>query len=187
MDDSETVYALDRGEWRSWLKQNHLSQKGVWLVYYKKHTRKPSVPYNDAVEEAICFGWIDGKIRKLDEDRYMQRYTPRKARSAWSEVNIERAKRMVKAGRMTPAGLDAYEKGMKDGRIVPSSKSFTVPEDLREALMNNSEAWRNFAGFAPSAKLLYCYWVDEAKTQETRLQRIAKTVELAAQNRKHYY
>lgn len=95
MEVTESLYVKNRKEWRAWLENNHQSKKEIWLIYYKKHTGKPSIPYSDAVEEAICFGWIDGQIKSLDEEKYTQRYTPRKPKSAWSEINIERAKRMI--------------------------------------------------------------------------------------------
>jgi uncharacterized protein YdeI (YjbR/CyaY-like superfamily) len=99
------AYCKDRSEWRSWLQKNHISEKEIWLVYYKKHTRKQSISYNDAVEEAICFGWIDGQTKKIDDERYMQRYTPRRSNSHWSTINIERANKMIKQGHMTKEGL----------------------------------------------------------------------------------
>jgi len=95
MEEAKTIYAEDRKQWRSWLQKNHKSKESVWLVYYKKHTGKSSVHYADAVEEAICFGWIDGQIKKIDEDKYMQRYSPRTSKSLWSEINVERARKMI--------------------------------------------------------------------------------------------
>ena len=174
----------NRKEWRSWLQRNQISEKGVWLVYYKKHTEKPSISYEDAVEEAICFGWIDGQIKRIDDDRYMQRYTPRRPKSHWSAINIERAKKVIKQGHMTREGLRIFQNGIKNEKIVPSSKEFIVPIDLKAALAEKKEALDNFESFAPSARLAYVYWVDSAKKNETRQKRIRKTVELTAQNRK---
>lgn len=185
MEKAETVYCKDRKEWRTWLQENYHLEKGIWLIYYKRHTGKPSIPYNDAVEESICFGWIDGRIRKIDEEKYMQHYTPRKPKSAWSEINIGRAKKMIQQGSMTEWGLKIYQDGMKNNKIIPSSKKFTVPLYLKEALIKNKKAWGNFQNLAPSAKLAYVYWVDTAKTAETREKRIKKTVELIAQNKKY--
>jgi uncharacterized protein YdeI (YjbR/CyaY-like superfamily) len=164
--------------------KNNFSEKGVWLVYYKKHTKKLSIPYNDAVEEAICFGWIDGQIKKIDDDRYMQRYTPRTAKSRWSVINIERAKKMIKQGLMTQEGLRIFQIGTKNKETVPSSKNFSIPTDLKAALVKNKKAVNNFQNFAPSAKLAYVYWIDIAKTNETRQKRIKKTVELITKNKK---
>ena len=178
------VYSKNRKEWRLWLQRHYRSKEGVWLVYYKKHTGKPSVPYIDAVEEALCFGWIDGQIKSIDKERYMQRYTPRKSSSNWSVVNIERAKRMIKERKMTAWGREVYEGGMKTSTIIPSSKNFSVPKDLKTALEANQKARSNFQSFAPSARLAFVYWVTNAKTDTTRRERIEKTVKLSAEKKK---
>ncbi|MDA0525381.1 YdeI/OmpD-associated family protein [Methanococcoides alaskense] len=180
----ETMYSKDREEWRSWLQKNYLSEKNVWLIYYKKHTKKLSIPYSDAVEEAICFGWIDGQIQTIDDDRYMQRFSPRTSKSHWSVINIERAKKMIKQGRMTERGLRIFQNGIKNQEIVPSSKDFSVPDDLKSALEKNKKALNNFENLAPSAKLAYVYWVNSAKKDETRQKRIKNSVELIEQNKK---
>lgn len=185
MEDINKIYCKDRKEWRSWLQKYHGSDKGVWLIYYKKHTGKSSIAYNDAVEEAICYGWIDGQIKKIDDERYMQRYTPRTSKSLWSVINIERAKKMILQGSMTAAGLKIYQDGVKNKERVPSSKDFSVPRDLKTALTKNVSARSHFQNFAPSAKLAYVYWVNTAKTKETRQKRINKTVGLIAQNKKY--
>lgn len=184
MEENKTTYAKDRKEWRSWLQKNHKSKTGIWLIYYKKHTGQTSITYTDAVEEAICFGWIDGQIKKIDDDKYMQRYTPRKPKSLWSEVNIERAKKMIKVGYMTEFGLKALHEGMKTKERIPSSKNFSVPPYLKTALIKNKKAWNNFQNFSPSAQLAYVYWVNTAKTEETRQKRIIKTIEQLAMNKK---
>jgi len=135
------LYMKNRRQWRSWLQKNHDCRDEVWLVYYKKHTNKPSIPYVDAVEEAICFGWIDGKVRSVDAERNVQRYTPRRERSNWSELNIGRARRMIAQGQMTEAGLSVFLTAMKANARVPSSRSFSVPNYLKEALLRNMAAW----------------------------------------------
>lgn len=184
MEKIEPLYCRDREEWRSWLQKNHHSEKAVWLVIYKKHTKKQSITYNDAVEEAICFGWIDGQIKRIDDERFIQRYTPRRPQSHWSVTNIERAERMIKKGYMTKEGLQIYKKGIKNKQTVPSSKNFSVPPDLKSALAKNKTALRNFQNLAPSAQLAYAYWVDSAKREETRQRRIRKSIDLIAQNKK---
>jgi uncharacterized protein YdeI (YjbR/CyaY-like superfamily) len=173
----ETLYARERDEWRAWLEKHHASKTEIWLIYYKKGSGKPSVHYEEAVEEAICFGWIDGKVKSIDAEKYMQRYTPRNSGSAWSDVNIKRANKMVRAGLMTRVGLDAFSAGKRNPRKIPSSKSFTVPEDLQSALAKRPEAMKNFNEFAPSTRLMYAYWVDSAKRAETRKRRIQEVVE----------
>ena len=184
MEEAKTTYAKDRKEWRLWLQKNHKSKEGIWLIYYKKHTGQTSIPYTDAVEEAICFGWIDGRIKKIDDDKYMQRYTPRTPKSLWSELNIERAKKMIKLGNMTELGFKAFSEGMKTKERVPSSKNFSVPPYFKTALIKNKKAWNNFQNFSPSAQLAYVYWVNTAKTEETRQKRIRKTIEQLARNKK---
>lgn len=184
MDELKALYCRDRKEWRSWLQKNHLSEKTVWLVIYKKHTKKQSIAYNDAVEESICFGWIDGQIKKIDDERFIQRYTPRRPQSRWSVSNIERAERMIKQGHMTKTGLKIYKKGIKNKQTVPSSKNFSVPTDLKKALEKNKTALTNFQNLAPSAQLAYAYWVDTAKKKETRKRRIKKSIDLITQNKK---
>ena len=174
----------DRAAWRTWLERNHESEKEIWLVYAKKQSRMKSVLYEEAVEEAICFGWIDGQVKTIDIDRYMQRYTPRNAKSPWSEINRERADRMIQEGLMTDAGLKIFKEGMKNNLTVPSSKNFSVPDFLEDALRKDETVWYNFQNMAPSARLLYVHWVTSAKTQKTRLKRINKSIELIAQNRK---
>ncbi len=181
-----SLYAKNRQEWRQWLQKHYRSKDNVWLIYYKKPTGKPSVPYVDAVEEALCFGWIDGQIKSLDKEKYMQRFTPRKPSSNWSVVNIERAKKMMKEGKMTTWGRKVYEEGIKTNTIIPSSKSFTVPSDLKKALTANKKAWLNFRNFSPSAQLAYVYWINTAKTDETRRKRIEKTVTLSSEGKKLY-
>lgn len=113
----EKIQCEDRAAWRSWLRKNN-SQKGVWLIYYKKHTKKPSVSYVEAVEEALCFGWIDGQAKTIDDEKYMQRYTPRRPKSHWSALNVERARNMIKQKRMTKRGLEVFQNGLKNNEIA---------------------------------------------------------------------
>ncbi len=180
---TKTLYVTDREKWRAWLKKNHERQKEVWLIYYKKHSGKPRIPYDDAVEEALCFGWIDSTVRKLDEERYAQRYTPRNDRSIWADSNIRRAKRMIRQGRMTEAGLAKFRlAGTKKAAIVHAT--LRMPADLKEALAADEKAYENFRKLAPSYRKIYIWWVTSAKKEETRSRRIRKAVELAAKNRK---
>lgn len=184
MDEVTTTYVRNREEWRSWLQKNHKSRKSIWLIYYKKHTKKPSVPYADAVEEAICFGWIDGQVKKIDDDRYMQRYSPRTSKSLWSEANVERARKMIRLGSMTEFGLMVFSEGTKVKDRVPSSRNLSIPDYFKEAIVKNKRAWKNFENFSPSAKLAYVYWVHTAKTEETRQRRIRKSIQQLAGNKR---
>lgn len=184
MNINEKVYMKDREHWRKWLLKYHRVKKDVWLVYYKKHTGLSSISYTDAVEEAICFGWIDGQIKSINNRQYTQRYSPRTSKSAWSTINIGRARKMIKQCKMTPWGLQVYQEGIKSKRRVPSSNDFSVPVYLKAALSRNKRAWRNFQKFAPSARLAYVYWITTAKTAETRQKRIELTIENIVRNRK---
>jgi len=180
----ESVSFTTRGEWRAWLREHHLTAKEIWLVFAKKGASVRTISYDDAVEEAISFGWIDGKVKTIDDQRFMQRYTPRRPASAWSETNIERAKAMIAQGLMTEHGLRVYQEGIAGGRIVPSIRNFSVPPDLEAALSGNEKAGDNFSRMPPSAQLMFVYWVNAAKRTETREIRIKKSVELIAENKK---
>jgi uncharacterized protein YdeI (YjbR/CyaY-like superfamily) len=182
-----------RAAWRAWLEKNHSKSKGIWLVYFKKHSTKASVAYNDAVEEAICFGWIDSKVRTVDAERYMQIYTPRNKKSIWSYTNIKRARRMVEEKKMTPVGLaimppkvrEAVKTGKintfnKKGLVIP--KVLPMPKDLKDALAGNIIAEKNWESFAPSHKKMYIWWVLDAKRLETRERRIKEVVRRSEDN-----
>lgn len=185
MNTVEKLYFKDRGAWRDWLLNHHQSKSEIWLIYYKKHTGQTSVSYSDAVEEAICFGWIDGKVKGIDADKFMQRYTPRNPKSLWSESNIARAKKMIKLGLMTEWGLKVFKEGTKTKERIPTSKNFSIPPYFKTALIKNEKAWNNFENLAPSAQLMYVYWVDSAKGKETREQRIKKAIALLEKNKKY--
>jgi uncharacterized protein YdeI (YjbR/CyaY-like superfamily) len=183
-----TFSARDRREWRSWLDKNHLTSTGVWLIYHKKGSGKASVSYEEAVEEALCFGWIDSKVNSLDEERYMQVFTPRKTRSTWSKLNKQRAERLIETGLMTQAGLDKVEAAKRDGtwNMLDAVENKQVPEDLIEALAADQKAHDNFMAFSDSAKKMIAAWIEDAKRPETRNKRIEKTVGRAAENKKPY-
>ena len=188
MTDRIQVCMKSRAAWRAWLKKNHKKKNEVWLVYYKKHTGKPTVVYNDAVEEALCFGWIDSTVRTIDDERYMQRYTPRRPGSVWSEINIRRARKMIKQGLMADPGLVLFKAVKKKGRIAPRAQDIktrlAVPADLKVALKKSEKAYDNFMNFAPSYKAMYIYWVEDAKKPETRARRIKRVVGFAEANKK---
>jgi uncharacterized protein YdeI (YjbR/CyaY-like superfamily) len=171
-----------RAEWRQWLAEHHTSSPGVWLVYGKKASGLPSLSYPEAVEEALCFGWIDSHPRKLDADRTQLLFTPRKPRSGWSKVNKERLERLEAAGQLMPAGLAAIARAQQNGawESLDAAEAGLMPDDLAEALAANGTAETNFAGFAPSARKQILTWVLSAKQPETRARRVAETVRMAA-------
>ena len=180
------LHVIDRDDWRKWLKRNHKTKKEVWLIYYKKHTGKPRIPYDDAVEEALCFGWIDSTVKRLDDEKYVQKYTPRRSRSIWSSTNIARAKKMLKHRKMTKAGLVLFKEAgtKKSARAQIVKKRLAMPTDLKKALARNKKATGNFSNFAPSHQKMYIWWIIDAKKIETRTRRIKRVVKMAAQNKK---
>ncbi len=190
MPEYKTVHPKTRKAWRQWLEKNHLSSPGIWLIYYKKGTGKPQVSYDESVEEALCFGWIDSLPRKLDMERAMLKFTPRKRKSVWSDLNKERVKRLIENKLMTRAGLDKIEQAKKDGSWnTLNSTNYQadtneLPSDLKEALSINNTALENFLSFTKGYRRQFLFWIDSAKRTETRSARIQQTVLMAAANKK---
>jgi uncharacterized protein YdeI (YjbR/CyaY-like superfamily) len=170
--------ATSRAEWRAWLGGNHVSAPGVWVVTYKKGSGKPHLPYAEIVEEALCFGWIDSKGNKVDDERTKLLVTPRKPGSGWSRPNKERIERLLASGLMTPAGLAKIEAARADGSwsALDDIEAMIVPPDLDAALRANPVALAGWERFAPSVKKQLLGWVTFAKRPETRAKRIAETV-----------
>lgn len=177
-----------RQAWRSWLETNHRSRAEIWLVFYKRHTAKPSLSYDDAVEEAVCFGWIDGVRRSLDSERYMNRFSPRKATSNWSATNRRRVERMTQAGLMMEAGLRAVAQAKRDGTWRAESPAATVddsvPPELAARLKKNRKAARFFESLAPSYRRQFTLWINVAKRDETRQRRVEEAVALLEKGEK---
>jgi len=187
MKTTKTLYVTGRNDWRTWLGKNHDREKEIWLVFYKKHASKSGIPYDDAVEEALCFGWIDGTLKRIDSEKHIIRFTPRRKNSVWSEINRKKAEEMIKEGRMTEAGLAKIEEAKKNGKwqsAYTSKKKLPVPPDLKKALMKNKKACGNFNNFASTYQNMYIGWVIDAKRKETRERRIKQVVERAEQNKK---
>jgi uncharacterized protein YdeI (YjbR/CyaY-like superfamily) len=182
----EQVYAKDRAAWRRWLAKHHSRSPGIWLVFDKKGSRVDRLAYADAVEEALCFGWIDSLVKSLDDTRYMQLFTPRKPKSTWSRVNKERVARLIEQDLMAPAGLKSIEIARANGMwgSLDSVEALEVPDDLAAALAKNPDAARNFAAFAASMRKAYLHWVSRAVRPATRAERIAAVVMHSAANRK---
>ncbi len=184
---TKELYVTNRNEWRDWLENNYDSENEIWLIYYKKHTGKPSIPYDDAVEEALCFGWIDSIVKRIDDEKYTQKYTPRKKKSIWSSLNKKRAKKMIKLGLMTEAGMSKIEDAKKNGEWYKADSPENEPElqpELRKALNANKKARENFNNLAPSYQKQFIGWISSAKREETRAKRIKETVRLSEQNKK---
>jgi uncharacterized protein YdeI (YjbR/CyaY-like superfamily) len=180
-------YFKDEEEWRSWLERNYDKERYVWLTIYKKGSGKKEITLEEAVEEAMCFGWIDGKLKSIGAEKFILRFSPRKMKSVWSKINKERAERLIKSGRMTDAGLAKIEAAKKSGwwdKAYTNKIMDEIPADLEQALKLEKLAWENFRKFANSYKNMYIGWVNGAKTTKTRKKRILKIVEQAIKNKK---
>jgi uncharacterized protein YdeI (YjbR/CyaY-like superfamily) len=183
LDDLPRVPIDSRAAWRAWLARHHASSGSVWLVIHKKG-RGPHVPYDDVVEEALCFGWVDSLVRKLDDRRSMLLLAPRKPGSAWSKPNKERVARLVASGAMTPAGLAKVAAARADGTWtkLDAVEALEVPKDLAAAFRSHAGSAAHFAAFPRSAKRGILEWIEQAKKPETRAKRVTETAALAARN-----
>jgi uncharacterized protein YdeI (YjbR/CyaY-like superfamily) len=173
-------------EWRRWLAKNHAKSQGEWVYMYKKASSS-GLRYQDALDEALCFGWIDGQIHAVDANRFRQRWTPRREGSVWSQVNKNKVKRLIAEGRMTEAGLAAMRDAKKTGRwqaAYTNRREDRVPPDLVKALRAVPPAWTNFRAFARTYRNMYAGWVADAKRPETRQRRIEAVVRRSLENRK---
>ena len=189
-ETTETVHPGTREAWRKWLEKHHASAPGIWLIYDKKSTGRRQLTYAEAVEEALCFGWIDSRPNKIDDDHYKQLFSPRKPGSVWSKINKERIEKLIAQGLMTPAGLALVEAAKQDGtwNALDAIDQMEMPPDLAEALAAAPKADQHFSAFSNSSKRIILWWIASARKPETRSKRIAETVRLAAQNLKanHY-
>jgi uncharacterized protein YdeI (YjbR/CyaY-like superfamily) len=184
---ASTLHVTTREAWRGWLARHHGSAPEVWLLYAKRHTGEPRVEYADAVEEALCFGWIDGLVRTVDQAYYAQRFTPRRPGSKWSDLNRARFEKLLREGRVTEAGLaKSPPPNAAESRSpqVRESETAAVPADFRRALRANPAAWRTFDSLAPSYRRLYIKWITAAKREATRARRVDEAVGLLAAGKK---
>ncbi len=188
MSEENPRYFSSIKKWRDWLKANHNEGDFIWVITQKKSSKKPGIRYDEAVLEAVAHGWIDGRMKRLNDDEFMQRYTPRRKGSNWSKSNRERAERLMAEGRMTPAGLKTVEAAKENGRWEKAYKSRIdtekVPDDLLAALMKNKTAHENFESFPPYARFMYLLWINEAKREDTRERRIYTIVDRSEKNLK---
>jgi uncharacterized protein YdeI (YjbR/CyaY-like superfamily) len=180
-----THHPTTRADWRAWLTAHHDRETEIWLIYNKRHTGEPRVEYEEAVEEALCFGWIDSIVRTIDENRYAQKFTPRKAKSKWSESNLKRFAKLVREGKMTEAGLAKAPPQEREETVAPSpAAEDSVPAYIEAALRENGVAWTNFTNLAPSYRRLYVRWIEAAKREETRRRRLAEAAGRLERNEK---
>jgi uncharacterized protein YdeI (YjbR/CyaY-like superfamily) len=182
------LYFTSRKQWRAWLANHHASETEVWLLYFKKHSAMPRIPYDHAVEEALCFGWIDSIVRKIDEERFAQKFTPRRNRTKWSPSNKQRMRSLIRDGRMTQAGLAKIDLALLDeapqSRPAPNNANLPLPRFVKQALIANRKAWKFFNTLAPSYRSLYVRWILAAKKEETRASRLQEAVSLLQRNKK---
>jgi len=169
---SKTLDLRSRSRWRAWLEANHDSASEIWLVYHKSHTGKTSIEYEDSVEEALCFGWVDSLIRRLDDDRYARKFTPRKPGSFWSDSNRERYAKVEALGLLAPAGRERAPTGNRYPRRP--KRSSAVPAYIEKAFKVDPRAWATFERLTPRERVLYIGWIENAKREETKARRIEK-------------
>jgi len=181
------LYVADREQWRDWLSKNHAVKAGIWLIFYKKETSKPTIEYEAAVEEALCFGWIDSIIKKIDGEKYARKFTPRSDKSNWSALNKRRVNKMIKEGRMTKIGLAKIEKAKKTGLWEKDGWpqiSLDIPPEFAKALARNKKAKENFDNLAPTYRKHYIGWISVAKRPETKKRRIEESIALLEKGQK---
>jgi len=176
LDEARLLYVTNRRGWRDWLKKHYKLEKEVWLVYYKKHTGKPRIPYNDAVEEALCFGWIDSTVRRIDEDRFAQRFSLRNPKTPYSQANKERLKGLIKEGKVV------YEVLSTLGDLV--GEQFEIPPDILDAIKANKEAWKNFQGFSQPYIRIRIAFIDAARNRPQEFKkRLRYFIEMTGKNK----
>ena len=180
----KTLFVANRKEWRTWLEQHHHSEPEVWLISYKGHPGKEQIPYEDAVEEALCFGWIDSIIQRIDEEQYGRKYTPRSNNNNWSSTNIKRMRKLIAEGRMTEVGLSKIDPQLLANEPPMAKPRLIVPPFMRAALQAHPCANDNFKRMAPSYQRQYIGWIMSAKLQETRQKRLDEALVRLEQNLK---
>jgi uncharacterized protein YdeI (YjbR/CyaY-like superfamily) len=188
-DDPKMMAFPTQAKFRAWLDKNHAKVPEIWVKFAKKGSGIKSVNYQDAVEVALCYGWIDGLVRKLDDDYYVQRFTPRRPKSKWSKINRTKVEQLIKTGKMKPAGLAEVERAKADGRwdaAYASPSTMDVPDDLRRELEKNPRAREFFETLTKSNRYAVLYQIHDAKRPETRARRIKKFVEMFDEGKKTY-
>lgn len=182
----ETYCPKSQADWREWLEKNHLSKQSVWLIFFKASAKPASLSWSEAVDEALCFGWIDSTRKTIDHERYIQYFSRRKTNSAWSKVNKAKVAQLIQSGRMTKSGFDSIEIAKQNGSwaILDDVEALRVPDDLIEALANYEGAREFFESLSKSVKKMLLYWVVSAKRPETRQKRILEVAQNAGQKLK---
>ena len=184
MEIRKTLYVTTREKWRAWLTKHHRSETEVWLIYYKKHTGRPRISYDHAVEEALCFGWIDSIGKRIDDERFAQKFTPRRDRTRWSALNLRRVRRLIREGRMTEAGLAKIDSALlgDDRAAQPRKDDVQLPGFVKQALMAHAKAWESFRSLTPSRRQAYIRLIMDARKEETRERRRREAISLLEQS-----
>lgn len=185
-EETKTFYPKSQKDWRRWLEQNHLVKQSVWLVLYKKESKKPTIAWGEAVDEALCFGWIDSKRKPLDGEKFMQFFSRRKPKGTWSKVNKEKIEQLIKNGLMTEAGLISIEKAKQNGSwtILDEVEELTIPKDLEKEFKTQPGSKPFFLSLSKSVRKSILQWLVFAKRPETRQKRITEIAALAAKKQK---
>lgn len=179
----ETLIVTNRKDWRLWLSKNYNKKKEVWLVYHRKSSGKPRIPYNDAVEEALCYGWIDSTVKGIDQEKFAQRFTPRRPKSKLSELNKERIRLMIKKDKMTLFGLAAIAHAFDTSQ---TNKKLIIAKDILKSLKQDSKVWRNFQKFSDSYKNIRIGWIEMARTRPKLFnQRLRYFLKMTSKNKKY--
>lgn len=185
MEITKTFYAKSRREWRAWLAKHHKTATEIWLIYYTKESGKPRVPYNDAVEEALCYGWIDGQHKGIDKHSWGQRFSPRRRTSSLSELNRERVRRLMAARKMTKAGLASIAHVFDAEQDHVEKRKWKLPADIAKELKRDPEVWKHFQKFSPEYKQIRIGWIVAARhRQEAFDQRLRYFVKMTKQNKR---
>jgi uncharacterized protein YdeI (YjbR/CyaY-like superfamily) len=168
----KTFEAQTPAEWRKWLAGHHDAESEVWLIFRKRHTGQPSIEYADAVDEALCYGWVDSLIKRIDDERYARKFTPRKLDSKWSTANRRRYSRLQAEGRLAPPGVQRPPTD-RDG---DAPRPVETPDYMVKGLRKSPVAWKKFEGLPPSHRRLYITWIDSAKREETKVRRLEQAI-----------
>jgi uncharacterized protein YdeI (YjbR/CyaY-like superfamily) len=184
MEFTHTFHATDRAAWRTWLGKHHATEKDVWLVYDKAGSGLPCITYEESVEEALCFGWIDSLIQNIDERRHARKFTPRREGSAWSDSNKRRVLKAIAEGRMTPAGMAKVDFPLEAPPKPPVRAEITIPAWLALGLQADPQAWENFNALPPSHQKRYIGWLSAAKREETRQKRLEEAIRLLLEKKR---
>jgi len=186
MEDKLHLYFKNPQEWRDWLHENHDSSKGVYLIFYRVNSEFESMRWEEAVQVALCYGWIDSTVRKVDDERRKQAFGPRKDKSVWSKVNKTYVEKLIAENLMHESGLKKIEIGKQNGswQSLDAVENLEIPSDLQAAFDNNSTAHNNYQNFSFHYRKSYLYWLNQAKREETRTIRIAEIIRLCEQNSK---